>query len=76
MRDLTAATAYLETAPETIPWPTLAELDSWTGMTNTRLDMELLDDIQSSVIKNQITRVLSCHLRKNSSPPMRVNKKV
>ena len=54
MRDLTAATAYLETAPETIPWPTSSELDRWAGMTNTRIDIELLDDIQSSVTKNQI----------------------
>ena len=54
LRDLTAAAAYLETASDPVPWPTPQELESWAGMTNTSIDIELLDDIQSSVTKNQI----------------------
>ena len=54
MRDLTAAAAYLETAPDTIPWPTPSELENWAGMTSMERQTELIDDIQSSVTTNQI----------------------
>ena len=53
LRDLTAAAAYLETASDPVPWPTSQDLESWAGMTNTSIDIALLDDIQSSVNNNQ-----------------------
>ena len=52
MRDLTAATAYLETAHETIPWPTTRELENWAGVSS--IEHALMDDIQTSVTNNQI----------------------
>ena len=52
MRDLTAATAYLETAHETIPWPTIRELENWAGVSS--VEHALMDDLQTSVTNNQI----------------------
>ena len=54
LRDLTSAAAYLETASNPIPWPTPLEQENWAGMTSIEHQAELIDDIQSSVTKNQI----------------------
>ena len=52
MRDLTAATAYLETVNETIPWPSIRELENWAGVSS--VEHALMDDLQTSVTNNQI----------------------
>ena len=52
MRDLTAATAYLETAGETIPWPSLEDLNNWAGLNN--YNPALMDDLQIGVNNNQV----------------------
>ena len=54
LRDLTSAAAYLETASDPIPWPTILELENWAGITSIALQTELINDIQSSVTANQI----------------------
>ena len=54
LRDLTSAAAYLETSSDPIPWPTPLELENWAGITSIEHQAELIDDIQSSVTKNQI----------------------
>ena len=53
MRDLTAATAYLETAGETIPWPSLEDLNNWAGLNN--YNPALMDDLQIGVNDLQIS---------------------
>ena len=52
--DPTSAAAYLETSSDTIPWPTPLELENWAGITSIEHQAELIDDIQSRVMKNQI----------------------
>ena len=54
LRDPTSAAAYLETSSDTIPWPTPSELEDWTRITSIEHQAELIDDIQSRVMKNQI----------------------
>ena len=54
LRDLTSAAAYLETASDPIPWPSILELENWAGITSIGLQTELINDIQSSVTANQI----------------------
>ena len=54
LHDLTSAAAYLVTASDPIPLPTILDLENWAGITNTEAQTELLGDIQSCVITNQI----------------------
>ena len=42
------------TASDPIPLPTILDLENWAGITNTEAQTELLGDIQSGVITNQI----------------------
>ena len=54
LRDLTSAAAYLETASDPFPLPTILDLENWAGITNIEAQTELLNDIQSGVTTNQI----------------------
>ena len=53
MRDLIAATVYLETAGSTINWPSLDDLNNWAGLSN--YNPALMDDLQTGVSDLQYT---------------------
>ena len=53
MRDLIAATVYLETAGSTITWPSLDDLNNWAGLSN--YNPALMDDLQIGVSDLQYT---------------------
>ena len=55
MRDLSSAAAYLVTASDPIPLPTIQDLGNWAGISSNRAQMELLSDIQGTVVTNQIS---------------------
>ena len=55
MRDLSSAAAYLVTASDPIPLPTIQDLGNWVGISSNRAQMELLSDIQGTVVTNQIS---------------------
>ena len=54
LRDLTSAAAYLVTASDPIPLPTILDLENWAGINSNEAQTELLGDIQSCVVTNQI----------------------
>ena len=53
MRDLIAATVYLETAGSTINWPSLDDLNNWAGLSN--YNPALMDDLHTGVSDLQYT---------------------
>ena len=54
MKDLSSAAAHLVTASDPIPWPTIRDLENWTGIRSQAAQMELLSDVQGTVVTNQI----------------------
>ena len=54
MKDLTSAAAHLVTASDPIPCPTIRDLEDWTGVKSQSAQMELLRDVQGTVVECQI----------------------
>ena len=84
-KDLNAAAAYLVTAADPIPCPTLQDLEDWTGVKSQTPVMDILSELQVASLENQICTermavILTAILKKvvkmdkaASDPPMEVN---